>query len=236
MPGGVVRGFGQEALRSHYGCLLNFLRFPKTFSFRCNGSQRADWALDELQSLWQSVGYVAMGKSSDHKFRCTLKTMKAIEPPDSHHLNSAQGWLGLGNHVEADADFQKLSPEARAHPDALIVQWSIYEKGKQWEKCVEIAFAIIAAVPDCSFGWIHVSCPLYELKRTEQAFEALLPVAEQFADNWGVTYNLAFYSSRLNRPEEARGWLAKALAVGPAMKLRLMALDDPNLKMLLPAV
>jgi hypothetical protein len=43
--------------------------------------------------------------------------MKRLEPPDSLHLQAAQGWLELGNHVEADAELDK-TPSCRAAPFA----------------------------------------------------------------------------------------------------------------------
>src|SRR5690349_10510510 len=53
-----------------------------------------------------------------------------LEPPDSHHLAAAQGWLELGNHAEANNELERISPTLRAHPDALEVSWQIYAAAK----------------------------------------------------------------------------------------------------------
>ena len=37
--------------------------------------------------------------------------MKPLEPPDSFHLLAAQGWLELGNHVEANEELDKITPQ-----------------------------------------------------------------------------------------------------------------------------
>lgn len=50
----------------------------------------------------------------------------ALQPPDRFHLLGAQGWLELGNHVEADAELDKITPPLRAHPAVLEVRWAIY--------------------------------------------------------------------------------------------------------------
>ena len=45
--------------------------------------------------------------------------MTPLEHPDVHHLRAAQGWLELGNHLEADKELDEIAPELRAHPDVL---------------------------------------------------------------------------------------------------------------------
>src|ERR1017187_3279090 len=48
--------------------------------------------------------------------------MKPLEPPDSHHLSAAIGWLGLGNWREANEELEKITSELRGHPDVLEVR------------------------------------------------------------------------------------------------------------------
>jgi hypothetical protein len=35
------------------------------------------------------------------------------------HLAAADGWLGLKNHLAANSELEKITPELRAHPDVL---------------------------------------------------------------------------------------------------------------------
>ena len=51
--------------------------------------------------------------------------MKPPEPPDSQHLEAAQGWLDLGDHVEANEELEHIEAKNRAHPDVLQVRWRI---------------------------------------------------------------------------------------------------------------
>ena len=44
-----------------------------------------------------------------------------LEHPDTLHLEAAQGWLGLGNHLEADKELDNITPALRSHPDVLEV-------------------------------------------------------------------------------------------------------------------
>lgn len=45
-----------------------------------------------------------------------------------------------------------------------------------------------------------------------------------------IRYNLACYCAQLERLNEARQWLKQAFDIGDAKKLKLMALDDPDLE------
>lgn len=153
----------------------------------------------------------------------------AIEPPDSHHLSAAVGWLELGNPAEAILDLHRLSPATRLHPDALEIDWQIHAKAMDWETCVAVARQLIQIAPKKSFGWIHLSFALHELKRTQEACENLMNVLERFPDEWLMRYNLACYACQLGNIEEANRWLAGAALKGDAKQIKRMAKDDPDL-------
>jgi hypothetical protein len=69
--------------------------------------------------------------------------MKPLEPSDSLHVQAAQGWLELGNHIEADAELDNIDGPLRAHPDVLKERWEIYAAAKKWEAALDIAAAIV---------------------------------------------------------------------------------------------
>ena len=154
--------------------------------------------------------------------------MKPLPLPDLHHLRAASGWLELGDHLEANEELEWIRPQLRVHPDVLEIRWQIYDKEKKWEACVDIAAAIIKLAPERPFGWIHRSFALHELKRTEEAFDNLLPVAKQFPDAFIIPYNLACYCSQLQRLDEAQAWFNKAMAIDE-QTVKRMGIDDPDL-------
>lgn len=47
------------------------------------------------------------------------KKLKPLEPPDSIHLNAAQGWFELGDLVSASDELEEISAKSRAHPAVL---------------------------------------------------------------------------------------------------------------------
>ena len=50
------------------------------------------------------------------------KHPKALGHPDNLHLQAAQGWLELGNHVEANEELEKIVSTLRSHPDVLEIR------------------------------------------------------------------------------------------------------------------
>ena len=101
--------------------------------------------------------------------------MKPLQPPDTFHLQAAQGWIELGNHEEANEELELIDAPLRAHPDVLEVRWLIYQKVENWELCKDIGTALVKLVPERSTGWIQRSFALHEMKRTQEAYDELKP-------------------------------------------------------------
>ena len=57
--------------------------------------------------------------------------MNNLPLPDRRHLDAAEGWLGLGDHLAANEELVQITPELRAHPDVLQVRLQIYWKAKK---------------------------------------------------------------------------------------------------------
>jgi Flp pilus assembly protein TadD len=95
---------------------------------------------------------------------------------------------------------------------------------------VKVAQAVLELEPEQPFGWIHRSFALHELRRTQEAWDGLLPVAEIFPDEPIIPYYLACYACRLGRLSEARSWLGKAFEAGDRDRVRSQALADPDLE------
>ena len=157
------------------------------------------------------------------------KRIKPLEPPDNIHLKAAEGWLELGDHLEANEELEEIRPRLRVHPDVLQIRWQIYAKERKWEACVDIAAAIIKLAPDRPDAWIHRSFALHELKRTQEAFDNLLLVVDKLPRVWTIPYNLSCYCAQLGRLDECQEWFKKAMAIDEHTVKRA-AIDDPDLK------
>jgi hypothetical protein len=64
-----------------------------------------------------------------------------LEPPDSHHLSAAIGWLGLGSDTEAIEELEKISSPNRAYPSVLAVKFEIFSKN--------LPMDLSEALPEC---------------------------------------------------------------------------------------
>lgn len=148
---------------------------------------------------------------------------------DQRYLEAAEGWLELGLPLEASAELAKITPTLQDHPAVLELRWHIFAKEKKWEACVAVANASIRLQPERSDGWVHRSFALHEMKRTQEALDQLLPVADKFPKVWLIPYNLACYASRLHQFDEAQKWLNRALAVDKK-SAKHAALDDEDLQ------
>jgi hypothetical protein len=156
-----------------------------------------------------------------------------LEPPDTHHLSAAIGWLELGDHVESGVEISRITPEQLDHPDVLEVRWSVCAAGRSWEAGLAVAEKLVQEDPDRCSGWIHRSYSLRRVKKggLGHAWEALRPAYERFPKEFIIPYNLACYAAQLGRLGEAWDWLQKATkAAGGVGVIRRMALADPDLE------
>jgi tetratricopeptide (TPR) repeat protein len=158
--------------------------------------------------------------------------VQPLEPPDTHCLLHAVGWIELGNLTEAKAELAQVRPAFQGHPDMLEVRWQICAEEKQWEEGLRFARALIHAAPDRSSGWLHQA---YALRRVRdgglhQAWEALLPAFEKFPHTEIIAYNLSCYACQMHETDAARLWLKRALALGPKDRIKQRALADTDLE------
>jgi hypothetical protein len=161
--------------------------------------------------------------------------MSNLEPPDTHHLSAAVGWLELGNPAEAGDEVARISPAALNHPDVLEVRFTVCAAGQRWDSAAEIAETLVNVAPDRSSGWVHRA---YALRRAHSgglqlAWAALRPALEKFPKVSIIPYNLACYAAQFGRLDEAWEWLHKAMeAEGDVNRIKQMALHDRDLEAL----
>lgn len=162
------------------------------------------------------------------------RTFPALQPPDTHYLNAAEGWLALGCVPDAHEELKQISLEGRFHPSVLRVRWEVYARSGHWEFAHTIAQGLIAFLPDDPIGFINRSLALHALKRTPEAWNQLLPAALRFSKNATIALHLARYACQLGRLEEAKAWIKKAVSLEDAGDLMSRALKEPDLAPLWP--
>ena len=161
---------------------------------------------------------------------------KPLLPPDSHYVSAAEGWLMLKNPKEASAELDHVAEENRLHPEVLQARWHIQSAVSDWEGAIITAQLCIDVDSGSSFGWIHRSYSLHELKRTQEAWNNLEPATKLFPAEPIIAYNMACYACQLGHMEIAKSWLRKAFKLGVPAVIKKMALSDPDLTPLLPEI
>jgi tetratricopeptide (TPR) repeat protein len=159
-----------------------------------------------------------------------VKAMKKLVPPDSHYLDAAQGWLGLGDWASANQELDKISPEFYAYVSVLEARFQVYAAAKLWAMAAGIARARTAINPSCPFSWIDWAYALYELGRVSDARSVLLSVVDKFPDEYLICYSLACYACQLGNYSEALQWLEKAVRLADAKEARQMVVNNPDLQ------
>jgi len=162
--------------------------------------------------------------------------MKPLEPPDSHYLSAAAGWLGLGSVAEAGAELEKIAPQFQSHPDVLAVRFDLHAQSKQWGAAAEIAGKLTDLEPRQPGAWISLA---YATRRKAgggipAARAILIQAQREFPKEAIIAYNLACYDCQLGDLIAAKAWLDKACHLGDVHKIKRMARQDPDLKPLWP--
>ena len=143
-----------------------------------------------------------------------------------------EGWLDLGNHVEADNELERLPYDQRTAPDVLRLRCRIYEKAGKWDYLSILAKGFYEATPSEEF-LLHFAWAEYKLGNVHKAAVLLLHESGRFPESAEVAYRVACLLAVLGRIAEARDWLSKAFELSLAPdKLKLRALEDPELEKL----
>jgi predicted Zn-dependent protease len=158
------------------------------------------------------------------------------------HLSAAEGWFGLGDTLAATAELDHITPALRDHPVVLEVRWQIYAKEKCWDTCIEIATSLTELVPDEVNHWVHLAYSTRQAKASglETAVAILAAEVDKFPQNPLICYYLACYTAQQRDLLVSKQWWDKAMDIAIAngwqQKLRLMAIDDPELEPLLKGI
>ena len=161
-----------------------------------------------------------------------MPKLAQLKHPDTMYLKAAVGWIQLGDYDSANDELENIRAEWRAHPDVLDLRWLIYSHHEQWDACLDIASAIVKIAPDRVWGWVHKA---YAQRRAtgggiEKAKPLLEEAAKLFPDHDMIQYNLACYIAQLGQLDVAQEHLNKSYELGDAQQIKLMAIDDQDLK------
>ncbi len=158
---------------------------------------------------------------------------RGIKGADFHHLQAVEGWLALGNPLEALIELDRVSSSLHQHPEVLDARWQVSAALRDWDAALAVGNLMVQKVPDDPGSWISRSYALRRAKNggIHSAWEALAPAASKFPSVSIIPYNIACYAAQLGNLSEAWDWIHRAIeAEGDIKKIKEMAMRDPDLQ------
>jgi hypothetical protein len=156
--------------------------------------------------------------------------MKDLPQSDKFRLEAAEGWLMLGNPVEANEELEQVSPEFRSHPATLAVRWQVYASAEWWEAAWIVSKVLCDVLPNSAEAWICQANTLRKYKGVREALELLANNKRKFHGHPVVLYNLACYAAQVSRFDDAGRWLTEAFKAEDGIALKVAAVYDPDLR------
>jgi predicted Zn-dependent protease len=156
--------------------------------------------------------------------------MKALPHAEVIQIEAAEGWLMLGNPLEANEELEKIPSHFRYHPAVLAIRWQVFAAANMWEAAWVISKALCETLPDVAETWICQANTLRKFRGTQEAYEVLRSVVDDFGQEPVIRYNLACYAAQLGKWETASYWLNRCFELRDSFPLKLAALYDPDLK------
>ena len=156
--------------------------------------------------------------------------MNALTQADRFQLEAAEGWLMLGNPIEAHEELEKIGGDASYNPAVLSMRWQVYAAAKWWEAAYVVSKALCGLAPHTAEAWICQANTLRNYKGVVEAWSMLLGVVNKFPKDAIIRYNLACYAAQMGLLEESCGWLVQAFEMEEAVQLKLAAIYDPDLQ------
>jgi tetratricopeptide (TPR) repeat protein len=155
-----------------------------------------------------------------------------LEPPDTHYLSAAEGWLMLGDHASAQEELSRIRSIFQSYPDVLDVQWQVLLKAKEHARCLEIAKNLVQIAGGQPMAWAKLAQSFYYLGRYQDAYDCASTALKQFGKDFALHYDLACYACLLGQIDEAKARLREAIHLRDAPYVKSMACQDKDLEAL----
>lgn len=156
--------------------------------------------------------------------------MNALTHAERFQVDAAEGWLMLGNPIEAHHELDGITGEAASHPAVLAMRWQVYAAANRWEAACVVSRTLCEFAPRSSQAWICHANTLRNYQGVFEAWTTLLGVVKDFPEDAVIRYNLACYAAQLNLLEESCAWLVQAFEREQSIELKVAAVCDPDLQ------
>ena len=156
--------------------------------------------------------------------------MNTLTQAERFQLEAAEGWLMLGNPIEAHEELESITGDNAYHPAVLSMRWQVYAAARWWEAAYVVSKVLCDVAPHSAEAGICQANTLRNYKGVVDAWSVLLSVVSKFPQNAVIRYNLACYPAQMGLMEESCGWLIQSFELEDAVQLKLAAIYDPDLQ------
>jgi tetratricopeptide (TPR) repeat protein len=144
------------------------------------------------------------------------------------NLRASWGYMELGLFDEAGRELSELSPEESARPETIATWAHLHQSLGQWEPMMVRARELLPHRRESPDVWIMLAYATRRADSIESARAILEEAALLFPGEAVLFFNLACYACQLDRLEEARAQVLKAITLDPGF--HSLALTDPDLE------
>jgi len=156
--------------------------------------------------------------------------MKKLSNADRFQIEAAEGWLMLGNPVEANEEMEKITAGGKQHPAALSMRWQVYAAAEWWEAAWIVSKVLCEVLPESPEAWICQANTVRKYKGVQEALDILQGAKKGFSGHPVILYNMACYAAQVAKFDEAGRWLTEAFRAEDGIALKVAAVYDPDLK------
>ncbi len=159
---------------------------------------------------------------SQHPRPCSAETQRA--------LHAADGYLYFGLSNEALAELDAIEVSEQDDTSVLLARIRALLHGREWRAAETLSNRSLRMHPDEGEFTVQRAFALHQMKKGDEAIEALLAAPEWIRRTGILHYNLACYEARLGDLKIARECIDVAIQLNSGIKKN--ARLDPDLKAL----
>ena len=150
-----------------------------------------------------------------------------LSPTDQLHLNTAAGFLQIGEPMDAWRELEMITPLNRAKTEVLTVRLAACRALKMWELAEEVARTLIRREPQNVMHVVALAEVMGKREGPAAAAAVYEFAVERFPDFAPLRISLAVELVNAGQIEDAKRVVRMACELDP--DLRLVVLDHPGL-------
>jgi tetratricopeptide (TPR) repeat protein len=155
---------------------------------------------------------------------------RPCSPETQRALHAADGYLFFGLTKEALAELDSITTDEQNDSAVLLSRIRALLHGKKWKDAEGLSNRGLKLHPDEGEFTVQRAFALHQLKKGDEAIEALLSAPEWIRRTGILHYNLACYEARLGDLNIARQCIDAAIQINSGIKKN--ARLDPDLEAL----